>query len=86
MGRHGFPGIFPAKVWHAAAFTYRADFAMEAEEKVASTLNWLADRAFLEVLSPRDKSSMADLIADFSWKINKRMRTAGKRSPIIELH
>ena len=19
MGRHGFPGIFPAKVWHAAA-------------------------------------------------------------------
>ena len=20
MGRHGFPGIFPAKVWHAAAF------------------------------------------------------------------
>ena len=22
MGRHGFPGIFPAKVWHAAAFSY----------------------------------------------------------------
>ena len=21
MGRHGFPGIFPAKVWHAAAFS-----------------------------------------------------------------
>ena len=20
MGRHGFPGIFPVKVWHAAAF------------------------------------------------------------------
>ena len=43
--------------------------AMEAEEKVASTLNRLADRVFLDVLSPRDKSSMADLIADFSWRI-----------------
>ena len=21
MGRHGFPGIFPSKVWHAAAFS-----------------------------------------------------------------
>ena len=28
--------------------------AMAAEEKVASTLNRLADRAFLDVLSPRD--------------------------------
>ena len=39
-------------------------FAMAAEEKVASALNRLADRAFLDVLSPRDKSSMADLIAE----------------------
>ena len=39
--------------------------AMAAEEKVASTLNRLADRAFLNILSPRDKSSMADLIANF---------------------
>ena len=60
--------------------------AMAAEEKVASTLNRLADRAFLNVLSPRDKSSMADLIADFSWRIHKRTRTAGKRSLVIELH
>ena len=40
-------------------------FAMAAEKKVTSALNMLADRAFLDVLSPRDKSSMADLIADF---------------------
>ena len=40
-------------------------FAMAAEEKVASALNWLADRAFLDVLSLRDISSMVDLIADF---------------------
>ena len=59
--------------------------AMEAEEKV-NRLNRLADRAFLDVLSPRDKSSMADLIADFSWRIHKRTWTAGKRSLVIELH
>ena len=40
-------------------------FAMAAEEKVASALNRLADRAFLDVQSPRDKTSMADLIVDF---------------------
>ena len=60
--------------------------AMAAEEKVASTLNRLVDRVFLDVPSPRDKSSMADLIADFSWRIRKRTRTAGKRSLVIELH
>ena len=60
--------------------------AKAAEEKVASTLNRLADRVFLDVLSPRDKSSMADLIADFLWRIHKRTRTAGKRSLVIELH
>ena len=60
--------------------------AMAAEEKVASTLNRLVDRVFLDVLSPRDKSSMADLIVDFSWRIRKRTRTAGKRSLVIELH
>ena len=38
---------------------------MAAEEKVASALNRLADRAFLDVLSLRDKSSMVFLIADF---------------------
>ena len=60
-------------------------FAMAAEKKVASALNRLADRAFLDVLSPRAKSSMGDLIADFSrW--HKRTRTARKRSLIIELH
>ena len=42
-------------------------FAMAAEEKVASALNRLADRAFLDVLSLRDKSSMVDLIADFCF-------------------
>ena len=40
-------------------------FAMAAEDIVAYALNRLADRAFLDVLSSRDKSSMADLIADF---------------------
>ena len=39
-------------------------FAMAAEKKVASALNRLADRAFLNVLSPRDKSTMANLIVD----------------------
>ena len=83
MGRHGFPDIFPAKVWHAAAFSCNV---MAAEEKVASTLNRLVDRVlvFLNVLSPRDKSSMSDLIVDFSWRIRKRMRTGGKRSLVIE--
>ena len=60
-------------------------FSMAAEEKVASALNRFADRARLDVLSPRDKSSMAYLIADFSrW--HKRTRTARKRSLVIELH
>ena len=61
-------------------------FAMAAEEKITSTLNKLADQAFLDVLSPRDKSSTADLIEDFSWRIHKRTQTAGKRSLVIELH
>ena len=62
-------------------------FAMAAEEKVASALNKLADRAFLDVVSPRDKSSMANLTADFSRRIQKRTRTARKkRSLVIKLH
>ena len=76
-GSPWFPSIFPAKnllvVWHAAAFRIRP-FAMTAEEKVASALNRLADRAFLDVLSPRDKSSMVNLMADFSRRIHKRTR------------
>ena len=40
-------------------------FAMAVEEKIVSALTKLADRAFLDVLSPPDKSSVADLIADF---------------------
>ena len=28
MGRHGFPGIFPAKVWHAAALVLREASAL----------------------------------------------------------
>ena len=60
-------------------------FAMAAENKVASALNRLADQAFLNVLSLRDKSSMANLIADFSRR-HKRTRTARKRSLVIELH
>ena len=58
---------------------------MAAEEKVVSTLNRLADRVFLDFLSLRNKSSMADLIADFSWRIRKRTWTAGKRSLVIKL-
>ena len=73
-------------VWHAAAIRIRP-FAMAAEEKVASALNRLADRAFLDVLCPRDKSSRADLTADFSRRIHKRTWTEGKRrSLVIELH
>ena len=60
-------------------------FAMAAEEIVTSALNRLADRAFLDVLSPHDKSSMADLIADFS-RGHKRTWTTRKRSLVIELH
>ena len=44
---------------------------MAAEEKVASTLNRLVDGVFLDVLSPRDKSSMAALIVDFLWRYEK---------------
>ena len=59
-GSPWFPSIFPAKHYrHAAAF------AMAAEEKVASALNKLEYQTFLDVLSPRNKSSMADLTADF---------------------
>ena len=42
--------------------------AMAVEEKVASRL---VDRVFLDVLSPRDKSSTAALIVDFSWRYEK---------------
>ena len=53
----------------------------------AKKKNRLADRVFLDVLSPRDKSSMADLTADFSRRIHKRTRTERKkRSLVIELH
>ena len=38
--------------------------AMAAEDKAAYALNRLADRAFLDVLSLRKKSSMSDLIAE----------------------
>ena len=55
--------------------------AMAAEEKVASTLNRLVDRVFLDVLSPRDKSSMADLIVDLSWRIRKRNSDSGEEKP-----
>ena len=80
MGRHGFRVYFPRNtIWR---FGMRLPlrirlFAMAAEEKVASALNKLADRTFLDVLSPRDKSSMADLTADFSRRIHKR--TCGQR-------
>lgn len=34
-------------------------------QKVASALNGLTDRAFVDALSPRDQDSMHQLIADF---------------------
>ena len=46
-------------------------FAMAAVEKVASALNGPADREFLDILNPRDKSSVDDLITDFSWCIHR---------------
>ena len=55
--------------------------AKAAEEKVASTLNKLADRAFLDVLSRRDKSSMADLIADFFMKNTQTDTDSGEVKP-----
>ena len=88
MGRHGFLVYFPRNTfwWFGMQLPLRIrSFAMAAEKKVASALNRLADQAFLDVLSPRDKSSMADLIADFS-RMHKRTRTARKRSLVIELH
>ena len=81
MGRHGFLVYFPRKTfWRFGMqlpLRFRP-FVMAAEEKVASALNRLADRAFLDVLSPRDKSSMVNLMADFSWKIHKRTRDSGE--------
>ena len=88
MGRHGFLVYFPRNTFWRFGMQlslHIRPFAMAAEKKVASTLNRLAGRAFLDVLSPRDKSSMADLIADFSRR-HKRTRTARKRSLVIELH
>ena len=81
MGRHGFLVYFLRNIWR-----FIRPFAMAAEEKVASALNRLADRAFLDVVSPRDKSSMTNLMEDVSRRIHKRTRTAGKRSLVIELH
>ena len=49
MGRHGFPGVISHESLACSCL-----YAMAAEEKVVSTLNRLADRAFLDVLSPRD--------------------------------
>ena len=71
MGRHGFLVYFPRNtIWRLAA-----------EEKVASALNKLADRTFLDVLSPRDKSSMADLTADFSRRIHKWTHSEEEEEP-----
>ena len=81
-GSPWFRSIFPAK--HLPLRI--RPFALAAEEKVASALNRLADRAFLDVLSPCDKSSMADLITDFSRRIHKGTQTARKRSLVIEVH
>ena len=63
MDCQGFPGIFTSK--NSVPFGMQLPLRIRplAEEKVASTLNRLADRAFLDVLSPLDKSSIADL----SW-------------------
>ena len=77
MGRHGFIVYFPRKTfwWFGMQLPLRIrPFAMAAEEKVASALNKLADQAFLDVLSPRDKSCMVNLMADFSRRIHKRTR------------
>ena len=87
MGRHGFLVYFQRKTfwWFGMQLPLRIrPFAMAAEEKVASALNSLADRAFLDVLCPRDKSSMINLMADFSTQTDAR--TAGKRSLVIGLH
>ena len=54
-------------------------FAMAAEGKVTTVLNRLADRAFLDVLSPRNKSSMVNVMADFSRRIHKRTREQRER-------
>ena len=68
MGRHGFLVFSPQNTFRRFGMQLPLriqPFAMAAEEKEASTLNRLADQAFLYVLSPRTKFSMADLIADF---------------------
>ena len=75
MGHHGFLVYFPRKT--SGCLACSCLYAMAAEEKVAFALNRLADRAFLDVLSLRDKSSMVNLMADFSRRIHKR--TCGQR-------
>ena len=40
MGRHGFPGIFPAKVWHAAAFSEMVLREASALMRISSNYNY----------------------------------------------
>ena len=84
VGRHGFLVYFPQKTFWLFGMQLPLrirPFAMAAEEKVASALNRLADRAFLDVLSPRDKSSMVNLMADFSRRIHKRTDSGEEEEP-----
>ena len=54
--------------------------AMAVEEKVASTLNRLVDRVFLDILSPCDKSSMTDIFVENTQKD----ADSGEEKPAIE--
>ena len=42
-----------------------AAWCMAQKERVASAINRLTDRVFVEALSSRDQDTMADLVADF---------------------
>lgn len=48
----------------ASAFEFSMQMAQKTQ-RVASALNRLVDGAFVDALSVRDQSSMADLVADF---------------------
>ena len=44
MGRHGFPGIFPAKVWHAAAFSCNGSAQASALMRISSIYIYIYNR------------------------------------------
>ena len=80
MGHHGFPGIFPVKhllsVWHAAAFMYPAVCNGSTRESSLHSKQACRPSVSRCPKSACDKSSVADLIGDFSNGHRQRGREA----------